>query len=532
MDNVMLTPGQMTDSDAQAASVTDKLNATRRMARNMAAGYHLGAPGMDGIQSTEYWSGPVVTIDPSLPQEAIGQAVRYRAEFLSALRRSFASTNFVKETARRHADAVIGHAPTTVMQGGSDAVNQRAHTLVMQWWEMLGVHKMLHGAAQKALVEGRAVLRLSLSPAALQPGADGSMTVKSMTADQLLKYLRPALLPPESAWLWEDANLNPAASYSYQTGDRVQERIELAYVDEAGNTHLTVWDEARQPMSVIADLGGRIPYLQLMLTPLITPQVLENQRAYNVVTTMANRNTELAGFLERYMINLEPPTTTVRGVDGTPTKRSIMRTGPGTMAVLFSKLIPRLNAQNQEVHEPVGPGQYGRFEPTSAQPLMAALDLAKTNIFSETRQMFALMGADASASGRSREVAISDFGASVQPTRRDVERLGVQLTETLLVMLGALSGERALMGVTVDFRCHVQPVPPSSLERQQDRADAEVGIIAVATARHRQGIDASETEDTLIKSEITNGTSPLARAAVLSAEKQAANADGISTPKT
>jgi hypothetical protein len=531
MDNVMLKPGEMTDSDAQAASVTDKLNATRRMARNMAAGYHLGAPGEDGIQSTEYWSGPVVTIDPSLPQEAIGQAVRYRNEFLSALRRSFASTNFVKETARRHADAVIGHAPTTVMQAGTDEVNKRAHELVMRWWEMLGVHKLLHGATQKALVEGRAVVRLSLSPAALQPGADGSMTVRSMDADQLLKYLRPALLPPESAWLWEDANLNPAASYSYQTGDRAQDRIELAYVDDQGKTHLTVWDEARQPMSVIADLGGRIPYLQLMLTPLITPQVLENQRAYNVVTTMANRNTELAGFLERYMINLEPPTTTVRAIDGTPTKRPIMRTGPGTMAVLFSKLIARATPQG-ESFEPVGPPQYGRFEPTSAQPLMAALDLAKTNIFSETRQMFALMGADASASGRSREVAISDFGASVQPTRRDVEHLGGQLTETLLVMLGALSGERALMGVTVDFRCHVQPVPPSSLERQQDRADVETGLISLATGRHRQGIDSSETEDTLIQQEIANGTSPLARAAVLSTEKQAANADGISTPKT
>jgi len=532
MDNVMLTPETMTDSDVQAASVTDKLNSTRRMARNMAAGFHLGAPGEDGIQSTEYWSGPVVTIDPSLPQEAIGQAVRYRNEFLSALRRSFASTNFVKETARRHADAVIGHAPTTVMQAGPDAVNKRAHDLVMRWWEMLGVHKMLHGATQKALVEGRAVLRLSLSPAALKVATDGSVTVRPMTADQLLKYLRPALLPPESVWLWEDARLNPAAAYSYQTGEyREQERIELAYVGEDGNTHLTVWDEARQQMSVVADLGGRIPYMELKLTPLITPQVLENQRAYNVVTTMANRNTELAGFLERYMINLEPPTTTVRGIDGTPTKRPIMRTGPGTMAVLFSKLIARATPQG-ETFEPVGPGQYGRFEPTSAQPLIAALDLAKVNIFSETRQMFALMGADASASGRSREVAISDFGQSVQPTRRDVEHLGGQLTETLLTMLGALSGERALMKVTVDFRCHVQPVPPSSLERQQDRADVETGIIALATARHRQGIDASETEDTLIQGEITSGTSPLARAAVLSAEKMAANADGISTPKT
>ena len=514
MQDIKLTPEAMTATDAHAASVTDQINYLRLMARDMAAGYHLGRPSATGMQGTEYWSGPVVTIDPTLPQEALAQAVRYRTEFVSALRRSFASTNFVKETARRHADAVIGHAPTTVMQAASEAVAKRAHDLAMRWWQMQGAHKMLHGGTQRALVEGRAVLALRLSPAALTAQADGSMTVRLMTADDLIKYLRPALIPSENAWMWDDARLNRVAAYSYSTDPaNVQQRTELAYVGTDGMTYLTVWDEDRNQSTVKADLKGRIPYLQLLLTPLITPQVLENQRAYNVVTTMANRNTELAGFLERYMINLEPPTTSIRALDGTITKRPVMRTGPGTMAVLFSKLIPRLNASNQEVFEPAGPPSYGRFEPTSAAPLTVALDLAKVNIFSETRQMFALMGADASASGRSREVAISDFGQSVQPTKRDVEALGAGLFELLLTMLGALGNEPALMTVTVDFRCHVQPVPPSSLERQQDRADAETGIIALATARHRQGIDDSSTEDTLVAAEIAAGTSPLVRAA-------------------
>ena len=183
------------------------------------------------------------------------------------------------------------------------------------------------------------------------------------------------------------------------------------------------------------------------------------------------------------------------------------------MAVLFSKLIPRLNSNNQEVFEPAGPPSYGRFEPSSAAPLIAALDLAKVNIFSETRQMFALMGSDATASGRSREVAISDFGQSVQPTRRDVEKMGAAIFELLLTMLGALGNEPELMDVTVDFRCHVQPVPPSSLERAQDRADAQAGIIALATARTRQGVDDSASEDTLIAAEIAAGTSPLTKPA-------------------
>jgi len=458
----------------------------------------------------------MITLDTTLPLAQQAQLARARGEFISALRRSFASTNYVKETVQRHVDAVLGHSPTYSSDAG-----ETPDALMGQWWALQDVQGKLYDWACAALNEGRSSLRMHLSPAALEVGLDGVARIRALTPVTLLRFIRLEVLPLERVNLWEDARGNPTAAYRYKLPGQYEDRFEVSYVLDDGNsstqdlTVLTVFDEGGEASGISVGLGGMIPYLEYVRPPLTTPQVLENQRAYNVVTTMANRNTELAGFLERYGINLEPPTMDVVAPNGAVQKKSLLRTGPGALTLWFSKLIPREvpNSGGAVNYEPL-PSQYGRFEPTSAAPLESALNIAKSNIFSETRQLFALMGSESTASGRSREVAMADFVSSVQATARDMERLGGQVLTLFLRMLGALTGQD-LSSARATMACRVQPIPPSPLERREDRADVQAGILSVKTAQARQNIVNPQLEQETIAAEVKAGYSPLARAPVI-----------------
>lgn len=516
--NPLDTPATLTREQVRTASNAQALSPLSEMARDMYDGWHLGRPDGHGSQGTEYWSGPMVAIDTTLPAAQQAQLMRARGEFLTALRRSFASTNYVKETVQRHVDAVLGHTPTWSTDAGP-----KADALLSSWWAMQDVQGKLYDWACAALNEGRSVLRFHLSPAALELGVDGLTRIRNLAPETLIRFMRLEILPLERVNVWEDGRGNPAAVQRYRLPGESEDRYEVSYVLDDGNsstsdlTVISAYDAQGVQSAVSVSLGGIIPYLEYRRPPLTTPQVLENQRAYNVVTTMANRNTELAGFLERYGINLEPPTVDVTAPNGVVQKKSLLRTGPGALTLWFSKLIPREvpNSGGAVNYEPM-PSQYGRFEPTSAAPLESALTSAKTNIFSETRQLFALMSSEATASGRSREVAMADFVSSVQATARDMERLGGEVLTLFLRFLGALTGIQNHTTVKASMACRIQPIPPSPLERKENREDVQAGIISVQTAQSRQNIVSPQLEQDLISAEVKAGFSPLARAPVIS----------------
>ena len=500
-----------------------ELPAAATQARHMYAGYHLGVPIGGGQQDFSYWRGPLVRA-PTLGTEQEkrqGQAVAN--EFTTALTRSFTSTNIVKEVLRREIASCTAKVSWTLLQAvakrakpdSRTKLEQEADALTTAWWRTDRKHP--ERAVREALLfarrEGRGVLRFRVAGGLLEKAGDGRTRVRSgLGLPDIARYIRLEVLPhPENAQVWEHPDtFKRAALYAY--GD---DSAETCFVDPDGDeTLLRVLrgpQDAGTPIRL--RLGGRITYIEVAADALITEQFLQNQMAFNTASTMILRNTELAGFLERYGINVEPPYETVPDPDQPgKTKRvyKAPRPGAGSMVLWRQATYRKADAAGKYLgDEPLGKAEYGRFEPVSPEALISAVEHSQLNMYGEAGQTFVLMGKDATASGRSREVALSDFDNVRQPTTDLAEATVGEVIETFLALVAALGGVPGRFeGIQVEGTVRQRLVPPSAEDRKADREDVSTGVISLQTARQRQGVDDSEQEDAQIARERETGISP------------------------
>ncbi len=429
--------------------------------------------------------------------------------FQTALQRSFTSTNLVRDVADREISASTARLSWAARVGEEEelgALAQEADDLASDWWDTARRHpeRVLREALTRARVSGApSVLWFRLAPIALRADERGVLTVNpALDEAALLRYLRLELLPVGSARVWEDPDtLSPRACYAY-TIDR-RECAHTAWVDEAGLTHLRHYTYAENGDAVTEeitlDLGGRLPYISLELPALISPQVSQNQMAYNTASTMMLRNTELAGFVERFGIGIEPPSEMVPDPSD-PTryvKRYLpVKVGGGNMNLWAAQTVATqevVNGQVVNTERPAGNQQYGRLEPVSAEPLQAAATHHLQNIYQETGQMYVLMSADSTSSGRSREVAMADGEARREPVIDTGKNAISEILHTLTAMLAALRGQAGRWAdVVFEGQVRSRVIPPSAQDRQQDREDVAAGILDVDTVRLRQGEDDPE----------------------------------------
>lgn len=524
--------------DLLTAQLTDLISAagaglpeTALQARHMYHGHHLGQPlGAGAGTDFAYWRGPMVRPDPAATEAAQRAAQTHVNEFQTALLRSFTSTNFVRECINREVNSSTARMSWTVMQVDQDrekeegrtALEQEADALLTDWWKTDRRHpeRSIRTALQYARREGRGILRFRVAGGLFRPGEGGTLTVRpGLKPAAIARYIRlGALTHPEQCRVWEDPDtFERKAVYAYRDAQDRQCVEVSAYNETQDRTVLRIVREGQDVPAppVMLRLGGRIHYIEVQLDPLITPQFLENQMAYNTSSTMILRNTELAGWLERYGINIEPPFDLVDDPNRPGQKMrkyATVKPGPGTMMAWQQTTIKSRDQNGNLLSEQaLGKPEYGRFEPVSPDALIAATDHHKLNMFSEVGQLYVLMGKDATATGRSREVAMSDADTIRAETVAVTEDVIGDVCETFLALVGALSGtpgryDRIDVTGTVKSRI----VPPSSEDRKADRDDVAAGIISKATARQRQGIDDPAQEDAQIQREqdAAPGTDP------------------------
>ncbi|CAM4160207.1 hypothetical protein [Deinococcus marmoris] len=503
---------------SEAASVT--LPETARQARNMYDGHHLGEPlGAGAGMNFAYWRGPMVRMPEGATEQQQRAAQSMVTDFQNALTRSFTSTNFVRETLTREIASCTAKMNWTLIDTGEQAtlppdgertlLEGEADILISAWWRTARKHpeKAIRQALTFARREGRSVLRFRVAAGAYAKGEDGRLRVKTQDMAQIARFIRLECVPaPERVAVWENADtFEASAVYVYQDG-KGTDSAETCHIEE-GKTLLRLHKAGGEAATILdLDLGGRILYLELKTDPAITAQFLQNQMAYNTASTMILRNTELAGFLERWGINIEPPYELVDdpGTPGQKMKRySSARPGAGTMMTWQQSTIKTRDARGGLINEqPLGSAQYGRFEPSPPDSLISATTHNMLNMYSEVDQSYVLMGKDATASGRSREVAISDFDNIRQPTIDLAEATIGEVCEVFLALVSALAGQAGHFdSIQVEGEVKSRIVPPSPLDRQADREDVKVGVISKHTARQRQGIDDPEQEDAQIERE-------------------------------
>lgn len=510
----------ITLSELQALSF-NALPATAEQARHMYNGHHLGAPTGGRDTNFAYWRGPMVRLPAGATEADQRNGQHVVDEFQTALRRSFTSTNYVKETVRREVSSSVARMSWTLMQTDVQrqepdkrtVLEQEADALAGAWWRIDRNHpeRAIRQALRYARREGRGVLRFRVAGGAFEKQADGKLAVKSFPAEQLLRFIRlECLLSPENVLIAEDPDtFTKRAAYSYKNAAE-QDCMELSFVQDVDGkpiTHLRILRGAElEAKPTPLELGGRITYIELEDEALITQQFLQNQMAYNTASTMVLRNTELAGFLERYGINIEPPYDVVPDPDNPGKNKRVYKKvtpGAGAMVLWRGSTHRKTDAQGKYMgDEPLGKAQYGRFEPVSPDSLMAATSHFAQNMYSEVAQSYVLMGKDATASGRSREVAISDFDIVRQTTVDLAEDTVGQVLEVFLALIAALTGRPGRYeSIQVEGSVKSRIVPPSPEDRTADREDVAAGIISKAQARQRQGDDNPDQTEAQIQRE-------------------------------
>jgi hypothetical protein len=485
-------PAILTASEAKRLSEQEGYGDATEQAENMYNGFQLGKPSGNS-QGLEYWGGPPI------PDDALAKAA-----FEKAVKQSFRSTNLIKAAVRREVNAVIGREPNwtfaSLDKDNPDSTLEQLKEYLTYFWDSAGVVKKLNEATVKALLAvdtGKAFIRIRLPQAALDEQGRASDPLK------LMKQIRLEVVTSRHCSTWENPDtLQAAAANTYSRtlqGNKLT-ITELAYVDTKGQTHLEEFSTAQvqkvQKYATPLDLGGALPYITIELEPLVSRSMLENQAAYNASATMMQRNTHLAGFLERFGINIEP----IRDADGNIAKIEV---GAGRLNIFQSSTIESTGADGNLEHKPMPSPEYGRFEPTEVDNLIKPAQDAKSAIFEEAAQLFTQISGDATASGESRKVAVADFEQRILGTKAAVEKAGRELLEVVLKLVAAITQQIQIPeDERVVFTCNTRTVPRSSEERTQDRQDAEDGYISRQTYQTWAGVDDPEAEDQQILREL------------------------------
>jgi hypothetical protein len=274
-----------------------------------------------------------------------------------------------------------------------------------------------------------------------------------------------------------------------------QEVAEVVTLDENGRTVIrTVGMTQTEATSDPLPLNGHLT-LYAMITPrLVTEALLGLQRRATATLTGMGRNTDTAGFAEVTYLNADRPgqwVTDPTSPTGQRFEATPLTLGPGYRLWLRGLdtgdgyTTPAMN-----VREPTPPAAF-------TETIAVIVDTA----YREARQLHALMGSDATASGESRRQALADFEASLGPSARSVEALTRWVIETTYALALALMGRSAPADVRCTARCNLSGmlVPVEELKERREAVGA--GLLARPTYQAAAGIDDPAAEDALIEAQ-------------------------------
>jgi hypothetical protein len=443
------------------------------------------------------------------------------------IERGFVSENVIKEVIDRHGSGVLGREPlwgflpsdvpapsteqrrkvfsklfklvrTTIRRvtgDEQDRLVQEADDALTIWWNNRKPRNTLKEALRTALIEGRSVLRFFF-PAGLRDENGQIVQPRDLSSAVNIPHLE--LLTCDKAGIFTDSRtLQEFGLYLYQRSDN-KRVVELTFVQN-GLTILQILVDGEAVQIFTFELGGRLLMNELNRAALISPQVMSNQRALNLALTMMMRNVNLAGSLERTILNAEPPKKVTKVRDpNTPGgyRDELAETnkyweGPGATVALAGLLIRN---DKGEIIGRANPNISFR-DPVPIDTFTGTRDQFYASILGQCQQRHALISGDATASGKSRSQARGEYRGSLWQSKDPVDDTGRWLLETELRLAAQLCGRtREFLQLRADFNAIVEDGPVDAGDRQENRADVQAGLMSKETAMSRNGIEDTDAE--------------------------------------
>lgn len=502
----------------------DLLQPDQKKAVELASGLFKGRRDAGAIANTKFYLGDHwqdskgwIGAKPLLTQAgALGTLLQ--------IKEAFVSENVIAEVNDRHVGGILGREVNwdfisedlfqqrrkkkpgdTVPE--KDQAARDADESLTQWWNEERPKNKLKEALTIGLNESRSFLRLFI-PRGLAPENDIPIQPKLSNA---LDFIHLDVVNCDKGGVFIDTDTQkPFGLYVYQVADKAV--AEISWV-EKGVTFLQKLsdDPALATNPVPYDLGGRLWMYELNRKPLITEQVRSNQRSLNLALTMMMRNVNLAGNLERVIMNAERPKQKKRVPADNPqgfTEETIdgdFLVGPGATNVLTGLLI---RDNDGKIIGRANPNISYR-DPVPITTFTGTRDQFYASILGQTQQIHALISKDATASGVSREQARAEFEGSLKLSKEVVDDAGRWLLESVLRLAAHLCNQsEKYKGLRCDFNSIIETGTVSTDTRQANRDDVKAGLMSEETAMSKNGIEDTGAEKERIAQEKLDAPNP------------------------
>lgn len=444
---------------------------------------------------------------------------------LNQIKEGFVSENVIKEVVDRHVGGILGREPlwgfvpqATVPQSAQtrrkrfaklfsfilpssengaqvDKFAQEADEALTVWWDQAKPRKKLKEALATCLNEEKVLLRLFV-PRGLY--TNRTIPQQRSLADALNLLHIDVITSDKGGVFIDNDTQKPFGLYLYQV-DKAK-CVEVSYVNQVGQTiHQILSDNPELVVEPIPyDLQGRLWMYEVNRPALITEQIRSSQKALNLALTMMMRNVNLAGNLERVIINAERPKQKIRRPDSSQasgyreeTIDSEWLTGPGVSNLLSGLLIRdddgniigRANP-NISYRDPV---KIDTFTGTRAE--------CRESIVGQAQQLHIMISGDSTVSGRSREQARAEYRGSLQDSKEPLDDAGRGILEGVL-RIGAQFCNRVsdFAPYRCDFDSRIEDGPVSPEERSANREDVSAGLLSKESAMSRNGTEDTDSE--------------------------------------
>jgi hypothetical protein len=223
--------------------------------------------------------------------------------------------------------------------------------------------------------------------------------------------------------------------------------------------------------------------------------------------TMLDRNAIQGGFLERVILNAEPPGEWVSDPNSPNGKKFVpkpMQIGAGRTTFIGSRVV-----ESNESGDPpiILPADIRWKDPIKPDTFIATAAEHRHGIYEEASQLHALISGDATASAVSRVQARADFLDSLSKTKPQVDDAIRWLMEIALDHACFFAGidretEFGLIRASCDVQMSTGPLTPEERQAVMDMVEKE--MLSLETAMQLLGVEDVDAERSRLSQEAAN----------------------------
>lgn len=466
----------------------------------------------DHWQNGNGWVGPRPSLLDKLLQVLLGLIYQI-----------FTSVNVVKEVVDRQTLGVVGVEPSFALvplramksdekpSTDEQKLIDEAEAFLTPWWNERKIHKLVQKVMSRSILLERAVVRFYVPVGLMERkeinGVEGFVLPSAPPDQSIMNLWLEAPDVKKSAVVRDPMTMQEVGLVIYNQmrddGSDGEEIIQLVFLDGDKTVLRTLSGGGDAGFETVLDLGKRLTMYQVEHPTFISEQVRQLQRSLNLATTCITRGLTNDNWLERVIMNAEPPGDWEYNQDGTAKpgtfKAKAYHTGPDTTNWLRGYELTDEETGKKTLTTP----DIKWREPSGIDATVDARHELYSAILQSTDQTHVLLADAATASGRRVEQAREDHRQRLNVTRAAAEPLVAWIVMTALAIAEALAGTpgKYTKQLRCAASCRISLGPLTAEERKADSDAVDKSLMSRETAMERSGVVDVDAENARISAD-------------------------------